>query len=308
MVAISFLFPKLLFLLLLIPIFLFFYFISSYYPRKRSVVFPNFEAMQRIYPGEFLSKNIVSLYLNLAILFFLIFGVAGTVISFEAETSSFSYVLAIDNSGSMKTSDVLPDRLAVAKESSKVFISNLPTGVEVGIISFGGQATVLQELTNSKMRLYSAIDLIEFGDVGGTNVYNVLVASNNLLESKSLKSIVLVSDGQNNVGDASEMINYAKKRNLIINTIAIGTEEGGSTDLETISKVDIDFLKSLAFNTEGNFFQVKDKYGLDESFSSILATTKKEVSTDVSLYLFLIAILLFSITWILSNFRFRVFP
>jgi len=304
----TFLYPKFLSLLLLVPFFVFVYFFSIVYNKKKAVLFANFEAMERFYDIEFFSKNFMALYINLLLLALLIFSLAGTAISFNADTSEFSYVIAIDTSSSMGTSDVAPSRLVVAKEEAKKFVDSLPIGVEVGIIGFSGDAEIMQVLDSSKIKANMALDEIDFGAIYGTNIYNSLIAANKMFGLRQRKSIVLMSDGQINVGDAPQIIKYINRNNLIVNTIAVGTEEGGLTEFDTISKVDTDFLKSLAFNSGGEFFRVEDSAELEASFNRLIVDTNKEITIDLTFYLLLIAIVIFTILWILYNLRLKVVP
>jgi len=304
----SFLYPKFLTLLLLVPFFVFVYFFSIIYNRKKAVLFANFEAMERFHGIEFFSKNFAALYVNLIVLVLLVFALAGTVIAFNVDTSAFAYVIAIDTSSSMATEDVSPNRLDAAVAEAKEFIDLLPIGVEVGIIAFSGDAEVLQAMDTSKLKLKMALDNVDYGRIQGTNIYNALIASNKLFDLRQMKSVILISDGQLNVGDAPQIIRYINRNNVIVNTIAVGTEEGGLTEFDTISKVDEDFLKSLAFNSGGAFSRVKDVEDLDEMFNSLIEETNKEVAFDLSFYLLLLAILLFTVLWILYNLRFKVVP
>ena len=308
MAALSFLYPKFLTLLLLVPFFVFVYFFSMVYNKKKAVLFANFEAMERFYDVEFFSKNFFSLYLNLAVLVLLIFSAAGTAITFNVDTSVYSYVVAIDNSGSMAATDIAPTRFASAKLEATNFVDALPVGVEIGILGFSGDAVIMQTMDNSKIKSKMAIDSLEFGKIQGTNIYNALIAANKLFEERQMKSVILISDGQLNVGDAPQITRYANRNNLIVNTIAVGTEEGGLTEYDTLSKVDEDFLKSLAFNTGGQFFRARDSAALGESFDNIIKQTNKEVTIDISFYLLLGAVVLFTIMWILHNLRFKIVP
>ncbi len=304
----SFLYPKFLALLLLVPFFIFIYFFSLIYNKKKAVLFSNFEAMERFYGIELFSKNFMALYANILILILLIFALAGTAVSFNVDTSAFSYIIAIDTSSSMSTADIVPNRLDAAKSEAIDFIDLLPIGVEIGVIGFSGDAEVLQVLDSSKLKSKMALDSIDYGVVQGTNVYNALFTANRLFGLKQMKSIILISDGQLNVVDAPQIIQYINRNNLIVNTIAVGTEEGGITKLNTISKVDEDFLKSLAFNSGGQFFRVKDIGDLDSSFNSLISEANRKVTIDITFYLLLIAITMFTILWVLYNLRFKVIP
>jgi len=303
-----FLYPRFLLLLLLVPFFVFVYFFSIAYNKKKAVLFANFEAMERFYDVEFFSKNFLALYVNLAVLVLLIFSLAGTSMAFNIDTSSFSYVIAIDTSNSMAVADVVPDRLSAAKDSAKDFIDLLPLGVEVGVVAFSGDALVMQSLDTSKLKTKMAIDNIDFGIIQGTNIYNALISANKLFEGRQIKAVILISDGQLNVGDAPQITRYVNRNNLVVHTIAIGTEGGGLTEYDTISKVDEDFLKALSFNSGGEFFRAIDIKDLGDSFSSLIRETNREVTIDLTFYLLILAIVIFSILWILYNLRFKVVP
>lgn len=304
----TFLYPRFLLLLLLVPFFILVYFFAIAYNKKKSIVFANFEAMERFYDIEFFSKNFIALYINLAVLILLIFSLAGVGVSFQANTSDFSYVIAIDTSSSMGATDVYPSRLAVATSEAKNFIDSLPVGVEIGVIGFSGDAVVLQKLDTSKIKSKIALDEVDFGKIQGTNIYNALVAANKMFGLKQRKSVVLISDGQLNVGDAPQIIRYLNRNNIVVNTIAVGTPEGGVTKFNTVSKLDANFLKSLAFNSDGEFFSVENATELKTSLSTLVDEVNMKVDVDLSLYFLIAAILIFTVLWILYNLRLKVVP
>ncbi len=297
--------------MLLIPFFVFVYFFGLAYTKKKSFVFSNFQALERFYGIEFFSKNFFVLYLNILILTFFVLSLAGAVVSFSATTSSYSYVLLIDNSGSMSTTDISPSRLVAAKSAAKKFVDSLPLGVNVGVIGFGGEAVVYSELVNDKMKIKMGIDNIDYGTVEGTNIYNAIISADRLFDkmgNEKFRSVIVISDGQVNVGEAPQIISFAERNDIVINTIGVGSEEGGVSKYNIISKVDIDFLRSLAFNSEGNFFRIEDVGSMEESFDLLVDKIDDEIDVDVSLYFLMGAVFLFTINWILFNLRFRVFP
>lgn len=307
MVSLSFMYPKFLFLLFLIPVFIFIYFFSAFYNKKKAMIFPNFEAMERISDIEFFSKGFLSLYLGLGILLCLVFAISGTTVTFNASTSQYSYIIAVDNSGSMKTTDILPTRLDAAKEFAKRFVDMLPIGAEVGVLSFSGDVNSILDLDTSKIKVDNSIDSIIPSDIGGTNIYNAIIIANKMFGSKAFKALILISDGQINIGDLQDVSNYAVKNNIIVNTFAVGTSSG-VTDVGTISSVDEEFLKALAFQTKGQFFRVQSAGDFAGSFGNLLTISNQEVSLDISLYLLFAAVTLFLIDWVFANFRFGSLP
>lgn len=306
MIQVSFLYPQLLLLLLSIPLFILIYFLGGLYNQRKSLVFPNFDAMKRISGGEVFSRNFIILYSNILILGLLVLGIAGMTLVLDTRSSSFSYVFAIDNSGSMATTDVLPNRLQAAKGFAKKFVDKLSL-VEMGVIEFSGDAVIRQELDASKLKTKLAIDSIEFGEIGGTNIYNAVIGANKLFGTKKLKAIILITDGQSNVGGVDKILSYANRRSIIIHTIAVGTVEGGEGSLGFISKLDEDFLKALSFNTGGRFFSAQDAGELDEILFDLGRTTIT-ISLNISTYLLIGSLVIFLFNWILYNFRFKTMP
>ena len=73
-----FLYPRFLLLLVLVPFFVFIYFFSLVYNKKKAVLFGNFAAMERFFDIEFFSKNFMALYFNVGVLILLILALAGT--------------------------------------------------------------------------------------------------------------------------------------------------------------------------------------------------------------------------------------
>jgi Ca-activated chloride channel homolog len=67
-------------------------------------------------------------------------------------------ILAMDVSGSMRATDVQPNRLVASQAAAKAFIADTPPSTQIGIVSFAGTASVVQPPTNNREDLYAAID------------------------------------------------------------------------------------------------------------------------------------------------------
>jgi Ca-activated chloride channel family protein len=67
-------------------------------------------------------------------------------------------ILAMDVSGSMRATDVKPNRLVASQNAAKAFLTELPREVKVGIVAFAGSAAVVQAATTSREDLVAAID------------------------------------------------------------------------------------------------------------------------------------------------------
>jgi Ca-activated chloride channel family protein len=67
-------------------------------------------------------------------------------------------IMAMDVSRSMLAEDVEPSRIKAAQKAAKAFLQDLPPNVRVGIVSFAGNAQVVQHVTNQREELIAAID------------------------------------------------------------------------------------------------------------------------------------------------------
>jgi len=303
----SFTNPTYLFLLVIIPLIVFIHFFSLRHKGGAALKFANFEAISKISGIDVYSKNLVILILTILISVLLIFSVSGCIINRTMSASSFSFVIAIDSSTSMDANDIYPDRITAAKETALDFVDSSPMGTRFGVISFSGNALIEQGMTQEKSMVKNAINNIDLSLVSGTDLYEGIVTSTNLLSAEEAGVIILLSDGQINVGNLDDAVDYANMNNVLIQSIGIGTLEGGNTSYG-MSKIDEDSLKAVAYNTNGNFFRATNKNELIEIFNSILDYKVRNVSVEISNYLIIISLLLFIFEYFLINTRYRVFP
>ncbi len=81
-------------------------------------------------------------------------------------------IMAMDVSRSMLAEDVEPSRIKAAQKAAKEFLQDLPPHVRVGIVSFAGNAQVVQHVTNQREDLVNAIDRFQLqrGTATGSGV------------------------------------------------------------------------------------------------------------------------------------------
>jgi len=87
-------------------------------------------------------------------------------------------MLAMDVSGSMRASDVEPDRITAAQNAAKAFIFGLARHVRVGIVAFAGSAQIVQQPTQNRADLITAIDSFQLqrGTATGNGIMMALAA------------------------------------------------------------------------------------------------------------------------------------
>ncbi len=304
---IIFLRPQFLLLLFIIPLLIAIHFITLKSRKREAILFANFEAISRIRGIDFYSKNIFILVLSSLIIFFIVLGISGLTIQRELYSSSFSFVIAIDNSHSMSANDLLPTRLDAAKTISTAFVNSANAGTKIGVVSFSGNAIIQQELTDDKNIADARINDIELSGIAGTDVAGALNAAIRIFNDEPNKAVILLSDGQINVGEINDSLESAIKKDVMVHTIAIGTKEGGQT-IYGLSKVDEDTLKALSFNTGGKFFRAANTNELENDFADIAVNKLKDVNMPLSNYLFFAAVIVFVLEFILINTRYRTIP
>ena len=319
MVEITFTNPSYLWILLLVPFLVIIHFFTLKQSRAAIIKFANFEAIERVAKGDILgtpykgilrNKNIGLLSLRALVYFLLILSVAGTTILYQGTTSSFDYVLAIDTSSSMLANDLVSTRLDAAKSAATQFLNFLPPGANVGIVTFASTSVIELRSSSKVEEISDAISKINLQETGGTAIGDAIVTSTNLFNTNKSRIIILLTDGQNNIGtEPDAAIEYAKKNDVIIDSIGLGTSSGGNvSDLNFISQLDPDFLKKLAQETEGKFFVVNTTVDLDSAFRSIAGSTKKTLSLNISWILLVSAIVLLGFEWIFINTIYKTIP
>jgi Ca-activated chloride channel family protein len=70
-------------------------------------------------------------------------------------------ILAIDVSGSMRATDVEPNRLAAAQAAARAFVEEQPRSTRVGVVAFAATALVVQHPTQNREDILAAIERLQ---------------------------------------------------------------------------------------------------------------------------------------------------
>lgn len=137
--------------------------------------------------------------------------------------------LVFDISDSMEADDYKPNRMEVAKEVLKDFIRRRKYD-RIGIVLFGGDAVTKSPLTRDYDFLAHQIDDIRFRELKqGTAIGMGLLGGVSRLRNSKAKTkvIVLLTDGDSNVGTINPMTaaNLARQENIKIYAIGIGQKD-----------------------------------------------------------------------------------
>ncbi|GAA0506907.1 VWA domain-containing protein [Pigmentiphaga sp. GD03639] len=172
-----FLWPDLLWLQLLVPLLVALYLYALARRKKAAIRYASLSlAKAAIGPGQRLRRHIPPLLFLLAMSAALL-ACARPTATVTLPSDTLTVVLAVDVSRSMQAADIAPNRLVAAQMAAKRFISELPSNVRLGIVSFAGTAAVVQTPTDNRQDMIEAIDRFQLQRATATGSGLILALS-----------------------------------------------------------------------------------------------------------------------------------
>ncbi len=154
----TFLWPDLLWLLLLVPALVGAYVLVLRRRKKLALRYASLGMVKEAMgTGQRFRRHIPPLLFLIA-LTLMIIAVARPAAVLTLPSRHETIILAMDVSGSMRATDIEPNRIGAAQAAAKAFIEDLPSTVRVGIVSFAATASVVQPPTHNREDLLAAID------------------------------------------------------------------------------------------------------------------------------------------------------
>jgi len=320
----TFLWPQFLWLLLTLPLLVGAYVWLLRRKKKRALRYASLALVKEaMSTGQQVRRHIPPLLFLLSLAAMLVAG-ARPFSAVTLPSAQETIILAMDVSGSMRATDVKPNRLVASQNAAKAFLAELPRHVRVGLVAFAGTAAVVQPPTLSRPDLTAAIDKFQLQH--GTAIGNGIVVSLAELMPQAridLESLQSDPDGQNSVSldeplkarkeekktaknfspaapgsyasgiDSIDAAKAAAERGVRVYTVGIGTVEGETIGIEGWSmrvRLDEDALKDIARTTRADYFYAGtagDLKKVYETLSARLTVEKKE--TEISALLALAA-------------------
>ncbi len=222
----SFLYPQL-FWVLLVPFVIFALLVST-----------NKEQLSRVFDAKVLKRlsasdeTIPKMLRNLTMfmgLFLMIVAMARPVFSHgerEVEMEGLSLLVGLDISGSMRSQDHYPNRLAFAKKKIEQLLDEMPND-EIGIVAFAYSSFVLAPFTSDKATLKMMVSRVDDAYISqsSTDFMALEALSAKLLKEKKPKIVVLFSDG----GDQEAIAGLEarlKEEQIALFVVLVGTAKG----------------------------------------------------------------------------------
>ncbi len=168
----------------------------------------------------------------------------------QVKAEGMDILIAIDVSKSMLAYDVKPNRLERSKLAVKDLLRKLK-GDRVGLIAFSGTAFLQCPLTIDYSGFLSALNDLSVDTIprGGTSISTAIKKAMAGYEGgqKKYKVLVIISDGEDHEGNPIALAKEAKRENIKIFCIGIGTAEG-----ELLQVAGEDGKKAFMKDKEGN--------------------------------------------------------
>ncbi len=316
----KFIWPSMLWLLLLLPLLVLLYRWLLARRRRSTVRLASIAVAKAAFgKGPGWRRHVPPLLMLVAIAALLL-AVARPTATITLPLAERTIILAMDVSGSMRAEDVKPNRLVASQVAAKAFVENLPREVKVGVVSFAGTAAVVQAPTTSRDDVIAAIDRFQLqrGTATGSGIILSLatlfpdagieiqhITGQRNFPGKEIgkkddkpftpvapgsynsAAIIMLTDGQRTTGpDPLDAAKMASERGVRVYTVGIGTTSGEIIGFEGWSmrvRLDEETLKNVSVLTHGEYFYAgtaEDLKKVYESLSSRMVVERKE--TEVS--------------------------
>ncbi len=288
--------PKYFILLLLIPALWLAYFYMRFWQKRKQKEFADVRLFQKIVVEKSVYKPLLKLILLSLSILFLVLGLTNPKMGTKLETvkrEGVDIVFAIDVSKSMDAEDIAPSRLEKSKRLASKIIDNLVSD-RIGIIAYAGEAYPLLPITTDYAAGKIFLQNMNTNLVSsqGTAIDDAIdLAATYFDEEDTNKILVIISDGEDHSENALDAAEKAKRNNITIFTIGVGTRNGAVIPIKVngnlygykkdkkgekvVTRLNDDILRKIAQAGNGKYIDGADTKNVTEYFSDALKKMDK---------------------------------
>lgn len=334
----SFIWPVMLVLLLLIPLFVVLYTRQQQRRQRLLATYGNFGLMQSGGQSIGRRRHLPPLLFLLA-LTTLIIAVARPQMELSLPRVEGTVILAFDVSGSMAADDLQPTRMEAAKAAARDFVANQPRSVLIGVVAFSESGFSVQPPTTDQAAILAALDRL--APTRGTSLGNGILMALNALTIKNepaadeiysnlqltptptptpvpkgtytSAAIVMLTDGENTAPpDPLEAAQTAIDRGVRIYPIGIGSTAGALLKVEGFTvrtRLNEELLQQIAQLTDGVYYHAENEAELKAVYDQVGAQlVVKPEQTELTALLAGVSVVLLLIGGALSLLWFNRLP
>ncbi len=254
--------------------------------RRHTMRFTNLELLDRVAPRRPGRVRHVPAVLLVVSLTLLTVALAGPTAEQQVPRNRATVMLVMDTSLSMEATDVEPTRLRAAQDAAQSFADGLTPGVNLGLISFAGTATVLVAPTTERAGVVEAIDNLKLAQstATGEGIFAALQSIESFsavvggAEGPPPARIVLMTDGKQTVPQdeyaprgAYTAAGAAEQKDIPITTISFGTSYG-TVEIEGQQvpvEVDDSSMREIARLSGGDFYKAATAEQLRQVYADL---------------------------------------
>ena len=289
----SFIWPTVLVLLLLVPLFVVLYLRIQRRRQGLSARYGTLGSVQEATQRPLGRRRHIPPAFFLAGLTILLIALARPQMVVSLPRLEGTVILAFDVSGSMAADDLKPTRMEAAKAAAQAFVARQPPTVQIGVVSFSDSGFAVQAPTNEQETVLAAINrlrpergtslahgiltalntiAIEHEDAGSPRLYSDLTPAPTLAPTPVPEGtytsavVVLLTDGENTAPpDPFEAAGVAADRGVRIHTVGIGSPAGATLEIEGFSihtQLDEAALQQVSELSGGTYYNAEDEEAL----------------------------------------------
>ncbi|MBN2251842.1 MAG: VWA domain-containing protein [Candidatus Altiarchaeota archaeon] len=294
------------------------YFISKRFTRQRTLRFANYEILEKVYTPTRMHVAFIPMILRILAISLIILALSDIELTGEGYVANTDFVLAIDTSSSMLTPDYEPDRLTLAKKSSMDWIRKLEE-TRIGVVTFAGGSYTRIKPTNDLEAVEKTIERMSLDKPAGTAIGEALITASSLLHgSERNKTIILITDGRNNIGvNITEALRSLKNDDIRVIAIGIGSREGEDITVPPelagqnvtaaeFPGLDEESMRHISNETGGKYFYINDEDSFKMAFESGVET--RNVTKEVKNYFLIAACIILLMEWAFEITKYRPIP
>ncbi len=330
----SFIWPTMLWLLVLIPLGVLFYMWLQRRRERMTARYGELGLAQGAQSGQLATRRHLPSAFFLLSLTILIIALARPQMVVSLPRVEGTVILAFDVSGSMAADDLKPTRMTAAKTAAQDFVQHQPVTMQIGVVAFSDSGLSVQSPTNAQADILAAINRLT--PERGTSLANGILAALNAIATfqagqtthyysnrtpmptltptpvpagtYTSAAIVLLTDGENNENpNPLAAAQAAADRGVRIYTVGIGSAAGTTLHIngfDVHTQLDETMLKQIAQITGGNYYNATSAQDLQRIYTDLtpqlVVKPEKTEMTSIFAGLSLIILLVggaFSLLW-----------
>ncbi|MDR7418323.1 MAG: VWA domain-containing protein [Armatimonadota bacterium] len=275
---IDFVWPGALWALLLIPVLAVGYVRAVRRPAVRTLTFPDLAVVRQAMAHSGRWRQHLAAVVFLAGLTLVLAAFSRPTAPMPVPADRSAIMLVIDVSGSMRSTDIEPNRLEAAKAAARAFLDDVPDRVRVGMVTFGGYTTLVAPPGTDHSVIAERMDSFTF--IRRTAIGEGLLEAVAALPGRVRPGpdgtlppippgdrppgiVILLSDGRSNAGiDSVKAAEIARQQDVVVHTIGVG-DPNPSTGAFVIGGVmDESELQAVAQAGGGTYYHAKSAVAL----------------------------------------------